>query len=207
MKSRRLWIMLALLLSAVVAVATALPASLAYVIANSNTMHNTFRVEYAPPQDVTVPVRVHKTVLSMSEEVVSPAGFSFRLMNLDTGEALAMTSFTDGWATIDLPFTAEDVGKTYHYCLYEVDGGREHMVYDTTIYDITIALNLNEVYEMSAEVTVNGEAVTEIVAEFVNIYDFIDVPDTGDHDQPLLWMAMLLVSCIGVALLIKKEAI
>lgn len=206
MTSRRLWIMLALLLCAVTAVAVALPSTLAYVTANSNTMHNTFRVEFLPPKDVSVPVRVHKTVLYTCEEPISPAGFSFRLMNLTTGEVTSMTTFTDGWATLNLTFTAEDVGRTYQYRLYEVDGGREHMVYDETVYDFSISLVLNETHEMTAVVTMDGEIATEILAEFVNVYDFYEVPDTGDHEQPLLWLAVLLIGSVGVALLSRKKA-
>lgn len=205
MKKRWPWLMLALLLCVVTAVAAASRFTLAYIAANSNTVRNSFRVEYLPPQDITVPVSVHKTVLQSGDEEISPAGFSFRLMNLDTGEVLSMTSFTDGWATVQLPFTAGDVGKTYRYRLFEVDTGREHIIYDDTVYDISISLALDETYEMSAGLTLNGEAVTQLVAEFVNTYEDITLPDTGDYAQPLLWLALLSLSGAGLALLLSTN--
>lgn len=204
MKIRRQWFVLAVLLCIVTAAAIVLPTSLAYIAAHSNTLHNTFRVEYLPPADILVPVSVHKTVLCMGDEEISPGGFSFRLMNLNTGEITAMTTFTDGWATVELPFTAEDVGQTYQFRLYELDTDRPFVTFDETIYDISISLVLNEVHEMSAELTMNGAPVTDIVAEFVNLYEPVEIPDTGDHQQPLLWLALLGISGTALALLIRK---
>lgn len=206
MKSRRPWLMLALLLCAATVVAAALPSTLAYIAANSNTVRNTFRVEYLPPEDIAVPVRVHKTVLSLGDETLSPAGFSFRLQNMESGETISMTSFIDGSASVMLPFTADDAGKTYTYRLYEINGGREHVSYDETVYDITITLSVNEVHEMIADLTVNGSPVTEIAVEFVNLYTPAEIPDTGDEGQLLLWSAMLAFSGAGLVLLMRRRA-
>lgn len=207
MKNRRLWLVLAALVFAATAFAVALPSTVAFIANRANTVHNTFRVEYLPPKDITVPVHTYKTVLCRGNEEISPAGFSFRLMNLDTGEVTSMTSFTDGWATTILTFTADDVGKTYHYSLYEVDTGRQDMTYDETVYTLTISLALDETHEMVASATLNGEPVQDIIAEFVNFYNPYEIPGTGDSNQPMIWMALLLISSIGVALLCTKEAI
>ena len=204
MNIRKLGRPLALLLSVVTVVAVVSSSTLAYITANSNTVRNTFRVEYQPPQDLTVPVRLHKTVLSMGEETLSPGGFSFCLKNLNTGEIIEMTSSDDGWASAQLTFTAEDVGKIYRYRLFEVNTARQNVIYDDIIYDVGIKIVLNEVHELSAELSLNGETVTELVAEFVNRYQFIDIPNTGDHDQPLLWLAMVILSGTGLMLLSKK---
>lgn len=207
MNMRRLWLVVALLLCAVTVAAAVLPATVAYIADRANTVRNSFRVEFLPPQDIYVPLRVHKTVLCMGEKEIGPEGFSFELKNLTTGKVTTMTSSADGWATVSLPFTAEDVGKTYRYRLSEMNGGRQYVTYDETVYDISISLKLDAQHEMTAEITLNGDAVSEIVAEFVNVYHFYEIPDTGDHDQPLLWLTLLLISSIGMVLLCKKEAI
>lgn len=201
---KRIWLLaVALLLCG--AAAFAVPQTLAYIVDHSNTVNNSFRVEYLPPQDVTVPVRVHKTVQYMGEEGIGPAGFSFRLVNLTTGEVTSMTSFTDGWASANLTFTADDAGKTYNYQLYEYNSGREHVIYDETVYDVTIELRLNQQHEMVPVLTMNGQSVTEITAEFVNFYEAADIPETGDHDQPLMWLALLLLSTAGLCVMGCKE--
>lgn len=208
MKSRRLWLVLAVLLfAAITTVSSALPSTVAYIVNQANTMRNTFRVEYLPPEDISVPVHVRKTVCTLGNEELSPAGFSFRLLNLNTGEVTAMTTFTDGWATVILPFTAEDVGKTFRYTLYEVAGDRRYMTYDDTIYSIAITIGMDEQHELIATATVNDEPVRDVIADFVNFYNPIDVPATGDTHQPLMWLTLLLVSTVGLALLAKKNAL
>lgn len=205
MKMRRLWLCMALLLCGAVIAATALPSTVAYIADSSNTVHNTFRVEYLPPKDITVPLRVHKTVECMGEERIGPAGFSFLLENMDTGETVTLTSQVDGWATTNLAFTADDVGKTYRYHLLEISGGREFVTYDDRVYDITVALRLNERHEMYALLTMDGIETDRLTAEFMNLYQVMAIPDTGDSAQPILWLAMLIISVAGLITL-RRDA-
>ena len=204
MKTRQRWLSLAILLCVVTTVAIALPSTLAFIFSLSNTVHNSFRIEYLPPKDITVPVSVKKTVLYFGDEEVGPGGFSFRLMNLNTGESTAMTTLSNGEATLNLTFTAEDVGQTYRYRLFELAGDRQYMTYDETIHEIAISLRLNDVHEMVADLTLNGEPVTEIVGHFVNIYEPVQIPPTGDHVQPLLWLIALLFCGATFMLLCSK---
>ena len=204
MKIRKMWLVVALLLC-VAFISVALPTTVAYVAGRSNTVHNTFRVEYLPARDVVVPVTVHKTVQCAGSDTIGPEGFSFRLQNLATGTATAMVSSSEGWASTQLTFTAADAGKTYRYQLYEANGGRDKVTYDNTVYDITITLELNEYHEMFAVIKVNDEVVPAIKAEFVNLYGATDVPDTGDDNQPLLWLAVMLCSGAGLLLLCRKD--
>lgn len=208
MKRCGLFIKLALLFCAAISIVSALPASLAYMTASSNTVHNAFRVVYLPPQDISVPVRIHKTMLDLSEEEIGPEGFEFYLVDKDTGETAAATSGDDGWAVIDLTFTAEDVGKTYNYLLYERNTGREHVIYDDTVYHISITLTLSESHEMTAQLMVDNQPVTEIAAEYENQYDVSGpLPDTGDHARLLLWTAMLILSGAGLVVLRKNSTV
>lgn len=200
MNNRRSWLILALLLCAVIGVTAATPSTVAYIADRGNTVRNTFRVEYLPPQDVTVPVLVRKTVLSVGDESISPAGFCFHLENLDTGDITTMTTLASGETAVHLTFTADDIGKTYHYRLSEYNNGRNNVIYDETVYNICITLQLNGQHEMFAAITINGEAAADIVAEFVNTYHKMDIPDTGDYTHPLLWLVLLLFSSTGLAL-------
>lgn len=208
MKRCRLWIKLALLVCAAITVVSASHTSLAYITANSNTLHNSFRVVYLPPQDISVPVRIQKSMVNLSEDEVGPGGFEFHLVNSDTGAATVATSSDDGWATMQLTFTAEDVDKTYRYRLYELNAGRENVTYDETVYDISIQLLLNEDHEMYAVLTMNGTPVTEIVAQYENQYYVAVVPpDTGDNNHPLLWLVMLILSGTGLIVMGKKRTV
>ena len=205
MKRYSKWIKLALLVCVAVTIVFAPPSSLAYMAANSNTLHNTFRVVYLPPQDIIVPVRIQKSMVNLSDEEIGPGGFDFHLVNTDTQENIVATSADDGSASMNLTFTADDVGKTYHYRLYELNTGRENMTYDETIYDISISLMLNERHEMSAVLAVNGTPVTEIVAEYENKYYVpVPLPDTGDPARLMLWTAMLILS--GAGLIVTKRS-
>ena len=98
---------LALLVCAAIAVVTATYTSLAYITARSNKLHNSFRVEYLPPQDICVPVTIQKSVVNLSEAGIGPGGFDFQLINEETGETAAATSSDDGLAVIELTFGAE----------------------------------------------------------------------------------------------------
>ena len=206
MKRCGTWLMLAMLFCVAIAVISAPPTSLAYIAANSNTVQNAFRVEYLPPQDITVPVRVQKTMISLSERDVGPGGFDFRLINVDTDEAAIITSSADGWAETYLTFTAEDVGKTFRYRLHEMDTGRKNVTYDESVYDISIIIGLDQSHELCAELWMDGAPVEEIVAAFENVYYVpVPLPDTGDEARPILWAAMLVFSGSGLVMLRKKR--
>lgn len=204
MKNRKWLVALALLLCCIAAAAV-MPTTVAYIADRANTVRNSFRVEYLPPQDVAVPVRVHKTVLCLGEEEIGPEGFAFKLENLDTGAVATMTAATDGSCSRMLTFTAADAGKTYHYRLCEINAGREGVAYDETVYSITVSLQLDEQHEMYAVLTVDDVPVEAITAEFVNYYGMKELPDTGDQDRPMLWLTLLVLSAAGLMLLRRNE--
>lgn len=191
--------MLALLCVVVFAAALSLPDTLAFIVAESNTVHNTFRVEYLPVEDITVPLRVHKTVRSLAEESVSPEGFRF-LLTREDGEDVILTSGADGYASATLTFSAEDAGKTYTYRLSEIDDGREHITYSDAVHTIRIALTLDARERIIPTMTMDGVNVTRLQAEFVNVYDPLEVPDTGDHTHLLLYAGMMLLGAAGLLL-------
>lgn len=209
MKRTGLLVKLTMLLCAAITIVFALPTSLAYMTARSNTLHNAFRVVYQPAQDVCIPIQIQKTVVNLSGEEVGPGGFEFVLIDTDTGvTTAAATSSEDGRAAMNLTFTAEDADKNFHYRLYEVDTGRENVVYDDAVYEIEIALSLDENHEICAGLSLNGAEVEEIAAEFENQYYVAVIPpDTGDPNHPLLWLAMLMLSAAGLIAMGGKRAV
>ncbi len=150
---------------------------------------------YTPkPADVTVDVKVEKTVQNLGNITMTPEGFEFLLQDPAGGDPISLITDALGKATVTLTFTEDDVGKTYTYELYEVKGAVEGMTYSEAVYTVTVTISLDESTNMLvASLTVNGEDTDAVVAAFENVYDFDEVPQTGDN--LMLWMGLLAVSC------------
>lgn len=204
-KLYRVWLALALLICATLAATAAIPETLAYMQQESNTVQNKINVVYVPPEDTVVPVAVNKTIVSLGEETIAPAGFRFALRCLESGETLFLTTDETGYASVELPFTEEDVGNIYTYELTELDGGNERITYSEQLYTIRIALTVDADNRVSADVTVNDIHVQQVVAEFQNVYTPIVLPDTGDAAQPLLYAALVLLSGAGLFLHLRRR--
>nr|MCR5010243.1 LPXTG cell wall anchor domain-containing protein [Clostridia bacterium] len=65
-------------------------------------------------------------------------------------------------------------------------------VYDTHTVTLTVSVKDNGDGTMTATGTYNGDQ------KFINT---IEVPDTGDHSQLILWSGILIASLLGIALL------
>ncbi|MBQ8288419.1 MAG: hypothetical protein IJX76_06575 [Clostridia bacterium] len=150
---------------------------------------------YTPkPVDITVDVKVEKTVQNMGNVTMTPEGFEFVLQNTAGGDPISVTTDQLGHATVTLTFTEDDIGKTYTYQLSEVKGSIEGMTYSDAVYTVTVTVSLDETTNtLVADLTVNGEVAEAAVAAFENVYDFDEVPQTGD--SLMLWMTLLAVSC------------
>ena len=177
----------------------------------------TFNNVFTPkPEDITVDIGVAKTVINKGSEKIGPDGFEFVLEDITTNEKWNVKSDTAGNAKFTLAYTEDDIGKTYTYKLTEVNGGKANVTYSNAEYTITVAIELNENNELVATLTKNGENVTEVVAEFENVYDYTPVPDsnsdpdsnqnseypnspqTGDNINLHLLFALLFVSGSGI---------
>ena len=158
---------------------------------------------YTPkPSDIAVDVKVHKTVVNKGGESIGPENFEFILENLADSSASPLNVKTDedGDAEFNLTFNENDIGKKYNYKLFEVNTGKANVQYSTAEYKISITISLDDENNLVAKITNNGEIVTEVVAEFVNEYDytlspeFPDSPQTGDNSMLCFWFALLFVS-------------
>ncbi len=159
---------------------------------------------YTPkPDDITVDFDIIKTVVNKGSEKIGPEGFEFLLNALADGVAdTTVATDENGRAKFTLSFTEDDIGNTYTYKLTEVKGSEENVTYSDAEYTITVAIDLNENNELVATLTNNGEDVTEVVAEFENIYDYTpevpETPQTGDNSNLQLWFVLLFVSGGGI---------
>lgn len=207
MNIRRSWAALALLLVTIAAVGLSVPATLAYSTAKTETLVNTFTVLRLPPAQTSVNVCVQKTVHNTGTKRIGPEGFSFSLQNTQTGEAFVLTSDADGLACVTLPFSEADMGKTHTYRLSEINDGRENVSYSDQVYAIEIALCVDANKQPVASARVDGVPVQQIVAAFENEYHAGDVilPPTGDDSSLGLYIALLLVSGAGLALLLIRR--
>lgn len=207
MKRCSRWVKLLLMVCAVAVLASATHTStLAFMTDTSNTLRNSFRVEYQPAKDITVPVIINKTIRNTGSRSMDPGGFEFRLVNMETMESCTATTSKEGWAVLNLHFSASDAGKTYHYRLYEVNGGRKYVTYDKTMYDLSITLTLSAAHELSALLEMNGESVPRLLATFENQYCVpAPLPNTGDEAPLLLWALLMLFSGAGLVILRKNK--
>ena len=202
--NKQRWFKLALLL--LLTVAVAVPSTLAYIVVQSPSLVNTFSAPYFPPEDTSVQLRVHKTVSCIGTECIGPEGFSFVLKNVANAETITMTTGVDGYASVTLPFSDADVGKTYTYHLTEINDGRENVTYSTAAHVIVIALSVNDDNQMVASVTMNDVPVQQVIAEFENIYAAGAVPpQTGDSSHPELYLLCMLLSAAGMLMILRRR--
>lgn len=205
MNLRHPWGKLIVLLSLLLVVGLAVPATLAYVIVQTPPLQNVFTADVPAEGEITVDVRVHKTILAAGEQSIGPEGFQFLLTDVNTGAAETFQTTASGYGALTLAYTLADAGKSYAYRLTEVNDGREHVTYSDLVYDLTISLaEVNG--DLAAALTMNGEPVTTILAEFENIYaPGTAVPPTGD-DAPLMAWALVLLLCGAGLILLRARA-
>ena len=206
MNIRRLWVRLVLLFVVAAVAGYAIPTTLAYVAARSSTLYNTFGAPYFTPESTSVEVSVHKTVHNVGTETISPEGFQFALVNTQNGETITLTANENGFDSAALYFSDADIGKTCVYHLYEVNDGRAGVTYSEKVYTIEITLSVNADNQVVASVTVDGQPVQQIAAEFENICNVgIAPPPTGDATPVALYMALALTSAAAMAILLMRR--
>lgn len=190
-----------------------------YIVTKTDSVVNTFTPPesddsgFVPPvpdtEDIVVNIAVEKTVKNTSTASISPEGFEFVLENTASGEKITLKTAANGKALFTLLFIAEDAGKTFTYKLSETDKGMKGVTYDKKVYDIHIAVTLDEDNKLVASVTVDGKTVTNAVAKFENTYygEKPGSPQTGDNSNIAFWFLMMLVSgtaCIVLMVLDRR---
>lgn len=162
-----------------------------------------FENTYTPkPEDITVDIDVLKTVKNVGSEKIGPENFTFVLeKDGNADDKLEKRTDADGKASFTLTFTEDDIDETYTYKLYEKDEDRENVQYSKAVYDVTVAISLNEDNELVAELKVGDDTVDTIEASFENVYDYTpptNIPDTGIYENFELLLALFFVSGAGL---------
>lgn len=166
------------------------------------TFFNQFIQPVIPePTPVVVIIPIEKTIENKGDIKLGADGFEIVLENVDTGECLTSTTKNNGSAMFELRFTEEDVNKNYHYRIYEKNVGQAGMIYDDTVYDITVLVEQDG--EEQLVVSINGKSEETFVATFHNIYKSNQGtgPTTGDTAKLSYGFAMMIVSAAALIVL------
>ena len=173
---------------------------------NTYTLDVTFNNTFVPlvPDDIELNITIDKTVVNVGGTTFGADGFKFILENTESGEKTAVISNKNGKALFALAYSANDIGKTYNYKLYEVNEGVAGVMYDSAIYNISVNISLDQDNNLTATALLNGEAVDNIVVKFKNIYNGepIDIPPTGDNSNITFWFVLMLTSGITLIVLL-----
>ncbi len=197
-----------MLVSLIMLMTSAVQTTFGYIVTKTDSLVNTFvPCVVSDTYDFVETVTVNKTVENTGKAAVGLNGFEFVLENVTTGEKTALNSDVYGKAVFTLTFSKEDVGKTYTYRLSETDQGIDGVTYDTTVYDITIAISLGEDNKLISKVTMNGSEVENCIAEFKNIChaDQPVIPPTGDNNKKVFWFIMMIISSVTCVVLLLMD--
>jgi len=161
------------------------------------------------PDDLMIPVTIKKTTETDSTQEFSPEGFLFALEA--NGQQVATTvSDADGNAAFWLQLGKDSVGSTVTLLVYEVEGNETGVIYDDTVYTVTVTVEQDTVTgDLSAKCTVNEQAAEKLEVSFHNVYEEPQIPETGDDTMLVLWCSLMLAAAAGMVLLLvggkKKE--
>ncbi len=175
-----------------------------------NNISFVFDNEYTAPQDIAVDIMVNKTVENKGTDEMSAKGFNF-LLTLADGKEIKLKTDKNGKALHTLIFTANDIGNTYTYELYEIDDKKKYVTYSTESYLISITVSQDKTSgKLVADLAVNGTPTDSIVTNFTNIYDYTPgkdpAPITLDFTNNGFWLILMISSALIITfLLIRKR--
>ncbi len=139
---------------------------------------------------------------------LSPEGFVFILKDVSTGiEIGRITTDENGRVSIDCSADIDNVGETVSITIEELNDGRENVVYSTEKYTLTVSAVLDENNQVALIYSIKnsaGEDVGGTELEFTNVYNYNEVPDTGDSTLLSVAIATMLLA-LGVAVLGTKK--
>ncbi len=169
----------------------------------ADTLVAAFTNIYAPEVDnVTVDFEIDKTYIDkLTKEELDPKDFEFVITK--DGTAITPNLVTDekGFAKYTAIFTTDDIGKTFKFTVSELAGDNANITYSKVTYAVEVEITLKKDDTLKASVKLDGKDVNAVKAVFVNEYEAINPPETGDNGLTP-WLVLLIVSALGMALLI-----
>ncbi len=167
------------------------------------TFNNTYEPP-ARPADLNVFVTANNVILGDSDGVLSADMFSFVVENVNTGDKTVQVSEKNGKTVFAITFTADDIGLTKHYRMYQLVEDLENVTYSNVAYDIYITVALDGDNRLTATIVSNGVEYSDFVGEFETIYrkpSVIDPPITPGEDRFYPWPLIVdgvIISVIAV---------
>ena len=81
------------------------------------------------------------------------------------------------------------------------------MTYSEKVYNISIAIGIDANNKLTSQIILDGKAVKSLSVAFENIYEGATAPSgpqTGDNNDLMMWVTLLIVSGSVLAVLISK---
>lgn len=154
----------------------------------------TFKNRYANP--VTVPLSAIKT---LNNRTPGDNAFSFRLVN--AAGQVEETVWNKGQSVEFTSLTFDQEG-TWVYKMSEVIGSKTNMIYDKSVYTVTIQVDKDENGDYQAKVSyLKGDKDYEGTPRFANKTKS-STPQTGDMFRLYLWVGVMVVSLIAIVVLL-----
>lgn len=156
------------------------------------------------PDAAYLTLSVSKTVVSLGQKQMSPAGFSFTLTNLETGTQTTLKSDENGLAYFPLTYTLANLG-THNYSLVEEKTNHPAVIFSDQVYQVEVFVYLDEASNtIRANMQLNG--VDTSLAPFRNVYNpALEPPKTG-VPAPVGYAVLTLSASCAALLTLKRRS-
>lgn len=139
---------------------------------------------------------------------LSPEGFVFILRDAATGEEIGrLTTDENGKATFDCEANVSIIGYSASITVEEYNDGRENVVYSTEKYTLTASVELdanNKVVIVYSIKNADGQDISGTELEFTNVYNYNEVPPTGDRTL-VVGAIVALTLLLGAAVVFTRK--
>ncbi len=153
------------------------------------------------PDPLNIDLTINKVLENGEESHITLDQFSFEIASDDQSKIIQGTK--DGQTLYGLSFDQSNIGKTVHYSVKEVNTKVDNVTYDKDVHDLSITILQNEDGTLYADMTIDGQAVEELIVEFNNTYT--KPVDTSDTTHIVLWLTLMMGSSLLIKVLRKKE--
>ena len=131
-----------------------------------------------------------KVVKKLNGKTLAVGEFTFELKDEDGKLIESKKNDADGNVEFSkIKFTEADAGKTFTFKITEKNEGKANYIYDTKTITVTVKVSDNGDGTLELKVTYSDDT-------FVNTY--VSTPDTGDHNNTTLLMAVMILALINV---------
>lgn len=154
----------------------------------------TFKNRYANPVKVTL-----SAIKTVNNRTPDDNAFSFTLVRADG--SVAQTVKNKG-QSVDFAPLLYDTEGTYVYKMSEVIGNKSNMIYDKSVYTVTVLVEKDDNGDYQAKVSYQkADKDYEGTPRFANKTKSV-TPSTGDMFRLYLWVGIMAVSFVAIVILL-----